>query len=78
MPGAPQLVASTVRRFFETLEDKAPPLPVWQGEFYLEGHRGVLTGNGWIKRANRKTEALLHDTELAMSLAMLAGRRPTT
>jgi len=76
MPGAPQLVPSTVRRYFETLEDKAPPLPVWQGEFYLEGHRGVLTGNGWIKRANRKSEALLHDTELAMSLAMLAGQVP--
>ncbi|WP_306118051.1 MULTISPECIES: glycoside hydrolase family 38 C-terminal domain-containing protein [unclassified Roseitalea] len=76
MPGAPQLLPSTVRRFFETLEEKAPALPVWQGEFYLEGHRGVLTGNGWIKRANRKAEALLHDTELAMALAMLAGQAP--
>ncbi|MFN3143918.1 MAG: alpha-mannosidase [Paracoccaceae bacterium] len=76
MPGAPQLVPSTVRGFFETLERKAPPLPVWQGEFYLEGHRGVLTGNGRIKRANRKAEALLHDTELAMALAMLAGQAP--
>lgn len=76
MPGAPQIVPSTVRRFFETLEAAAPALPVWQGEFYLEGHRGVLTGNGWIKRANRKTEAMLHDAELAMSLAMLAGQAP--
>jgi alpha-mannosidase len=76
MPGAPQLVPSTVRRFFETLEAQGAALPVWQGEFYLEGHRGVLTGNGWMKRANRRTEALLHDTELAMSLAMLAGQAP--
>ncbi len=77
MPRAPQLIPSTVRRFFETLEEKAPALPVWQGEFYLEGHRGVLTGNGWIKRANRKAEVLLHDTELAMSLAMLEGQAPS-
>ena len=48
---------STVRQFFETLEEKAPVLPVWRGEFYLEGHRGVLTGNGrtvvddWRRRA---------------------------
>jgi alpha-mannosidase len=76
MPGAPQVVPSTVRRFFETLEAKSEGLPVWRGEFYLEGHRGVLTGQAWIKRANRKAEVLLHDTELAMSLAMLAGQAP--
>ncbi|MEM7720898.1 MAG: glycoside hydrolase family 38 C-terminal domain-containing protein [Pseudomonadota bacterium] len=77
MPGAPQVIPSTVRRFFETLEKKSDGLPVWQGEFYLEGHRGVLTGNGWIKRANRKAEVLLHDAELAMSLAMLTGQGPS-
>jgi len=76
MPGAPQVVPSTVRKFFEALENKNAPLPVWQGEFYLEGHRGVLTGQGWIKRANRKAEILLHDAELAMSLARLEGQAP--
>ncbi|MEM8580617.1 MAG: glycoside hydrolase family 38 C-terminal domain-containing protein, partial [Pseudomonadota bacterium] len=76
LPGAPQLKQSTVRAFFESLEAQSPNLPTWLGEFYLEGHRGVLTGNGWIKRANRKAEALLHDTELAMSLAMVAGQAP--
>ncbi|MEO0914612.1 MAG: glycoside hydrolase family 38 C-terminal domain-containing protein, partial [Pseudomonadota bacterium] len=30
----------------------------------------------WIKRANRMAERLLHETELAMSLAMLAGQPP--
>ncbi|MEX3014776.1 alpha-mannosidase [Gymnodinialimonas hymeniacidonis] len=76
MPGAPQLKPSTVRAFFEALEDKAQNLPVWQGEFYLEGHRGVLTSQGWIKRANRKAEVALHDAELAMALAMVRGRAP--
>ncbi|MEM9320080.1 MAG: glycoside hydrolase family 38 C-terminal domain-containing protein [Pseudomonadota bacterium] len=76
MPGAPQVKPSTVRAYFESLEAKAPNLPTWQGEFYLEGHRGVLTGNGWMKRANRLTERMLHQTELAMSLAMLAGQAP--
>jgi alpha-mannosidase len=65
MPGAPQVVPSTVRSYFETLEQTAQGLPVWQGEFYLEGHRGVLTSQAWIKRANRKAEVLLHDAELA-------------
>ncbi|MEM1360817.1 MAG: glycoside hydrolase family 38 C-terminal domain-containing protein [Pseudomonadota bacterium] len=76
LPGAPRVEFSTVRRYFERLEARAAQLPVWLGEFYLEGHRGVLTGNGWIKRANRLTERLLHETELAMSLAMLAGQEP--
>ncbi|MDJ0860591.1 MAG: glycoside hydrolase family 38 C-terminal domain-containing protein, partial [Dinoroseobacter sp.] len=76
LPGAPQLTQSSVRAFFESLSAANQNLPTWLGEFYLEGHRGVLTGNGWIKRANRKAEALLHDTELAMSLAMLVGQRP--
>ena len=77
MPGAPKVEMATVRSYFETLEKNAPDLPIWRGEFYLEGHRGVLTSQGWIKRANRKAEVLLHDTELAMSLAMLAGQAPT-
>ncbi len=76
MPGAPRVMPSTVRAYFESLEAQNPALPTWQGEFYLEGHRGVLTGNGWIKRANRKTEVLLHDAELAMALAMLDGHTP--
>lgn len=77
MPGAPELTPSTVRRFFEALERNAQDLPVWAGEFYLEGHRGVLTSQGWIKRANRKAEVALHDAELAMALAMGAGQAPT-
>ena len=76
LPGAPRVEPSTVRRFFTALEAQAADLPSWRGEFYLEGHRGVLTGNGWIKRANRMAERLLHETELAMSLAMLAGQEP--
>jgi alpha-mannosidase len=76
MPGAPQVRPSTVRSFFEALEEKAKNLPVWQGEFYLEGHRGVLTSQGWIKRANRKAEVALHDAELAMALAMTRGHVP--
>ncbi len=76
MPGAPQVRPSTVRAFFEALERNAQGLPVWQGEFYLEGHRGVLTSQGWIKRANRKAEVALHDAELAMALAMERGHAP--
>lgn len=76
IPGAPQLKPGTVKGYFETVEALPGPLPVWQGEFYLEGHRGVLTSQGWIKRANRQAEALLHDAEFMGALAVLAGAEP--
>ena len=81
MPGAPRLEPSTVRRFFETLEEKGPALPVWRGEVYLEGHRGVLTGNGRIKRANRKAEALPardHRNSPWRSPIWLVGQAPSS
>lgn len=72
-PGAPSLRMSTVRDFFEAIEPHSAPFPVWNGELYLEGHRGTFTSQGWIKRANRKAEALLHETEAALSLAHPEG-----
>lgn len=71
MPASPRLRFSTAREFFETIEAKNPPLGVWNDEFYLEGHRGVLTSQGWIKRANRKAEGALHEAEFLATLAML-------
>ena len=34
----------------------AKDLPVWQGELYLEMHRGTYTTQSRNKRANRKSE----------------------
>ncbi|MBB5514166.1 alpha-mannosidase [Rubricella aquisinus] len=70
MPGVPKLEFSTVRAFFEAIEGEAPHLATWADEMYLEGHRGVLTSQGWIKRANRKAEIAAHDAEF---LAARAG-----
>ncbi|MBT8456873.1 MAG: alpha-mannosidase [Rhodobacteraceae bacterium] len=39
----------------------------------MEGHRGALTSQGWIKRANRKAEMALHEAE---ALAAMAGQHP--
>ncbi|MEL6584542.1 MAG: glycoside hydrolase family 38 C-terminal domain-containing protein [Pseudomonadota bacterium] len=76
IPGAPKFKQSTARAFFEALEPQASELPVWNDELYLEGHRGVLTSQGWIKRANRKAEVLLHRTEFMQVLARLEGADP--
>jgi alpha-mannosidase len=73
MPGMPQVTFSTVRRSMEAIAAGAKELPVWNDELYLEGHRGVLTSQAWIKRANRQAEALLHETEALMVMAAPCG-----
>ena len=49
-------------------------LPVWKDELYLEYHRGTYTTQAETKRLNRKSEALLTDTEKISSLAFLFGK----
>ncbi|WP_299609979.1 glycoside hydrolase family 38 C-terminal domain-containing protein [uncultured Tateyamaria sp.] len=73
MPGMPKLKMSTVRETFEHIEASAANLPLWPGEHYMEGHRGVLTSQGWIKRANRRAEQALHEAE---ALSAMAGSTP--
>ena len=69
MPGAPRVKKGTVRGFFEALESQPRDLPRWRGELYMEGHRGVFTSQGWIKRANRRAEAALAKAEFLVVLA---------
>ncbi|MBQ8161321.1 MAG: alpha-mannosidase [Clostridia bacterium] len=48
-------------------------LSVWDGELYLEMHRGTFTTKSNIKRANRKLEELLRETEIISTLRWLKG-----
>ncbi len=73
MPGMPRFKMSTVRATFAALEQHIDQLAVWKGEHYMEGHRGVLTSQGWIKRANRLAERALHEAE---ALSAMAGLTP--
>jgi len=66
-PGIPFLQMRFAREFLERLEAKAwthPRLPVWNGELYLEYHRGTYTSQGRNKRANRLSENLYHNAEM--------------
>lgn len=69
--GLPKLRYGQVRDLVKEVKAKAAALPVWDGELYLELHRGTYTTQAWIKRANRKNEIRLHNLEW---LAVLAGR----
>ncbi|MEL6689117.1 MAG: glycoside hydrolase family 38 C-terminal domain-containing protein [Pseudomonadota bacterium] len=69
MPGMPQFAMSTVKAWMEATE--VPAEQFHAGEHYMEGHRGVFTSQGWIKRANRKAEWALHEAE---AIAAMVGQ----
>jgi alpha-mannosidase len=72
-PGLPQVRQSSVKAFFESIDPLmlSRVMPVWNGELYLEYHRGTYTTQARNKRANRKSEFLLHDAEFLATLASL-------
>ncbi len=71
--GIPTVRQEFSRTYFEELERRVKDnhrLPVWEGEFYFEYHRGTLTSMARNKRANRKLELSMMDLEL---LSVMAG-----
>lgn len=75
-PALPQVRQSSAKAFFESITPLAESRgalapPVWNGELYLEYHRGTYTTQARNKRANRKSEFLLHDAEFIAMLASL-------
>ena len=49
-------------------------LATWDGELYLEMHRGTFTTKSELKRLNRMLEFKLREAEIRCSLAALSGR----
>ena len=67
--GCPKSRFGRADEFFNRLEKHSDELPVWNGELYLEMHRGTLTTQSRTKRNNRKCEQALTALEfLASSL----------
>ncbi|WP_298982485.1 alpha-mannosidase [Caldilinea sp.] len=73
-PGLPRMRNGSVIEFYRKMEAEAGDrLPTWNGELYLELHRGTYTTQSRNKRANRKSEFLLHDAEFLATLARLTA-----
>ena len=78
IPGMPEVELGKAEPFFDRLAERVkgePHLPVWDGELYLEYHRGTYTSQAQNKRANRRSEILYHDAEAFSSLAHAMGRK---
>lgn len=62
LPGLPKIETGTAGDYFRNLQDTVANtdryVHVWDGELYLEYHRGTYTSQAYNKRMNRKLELL--------------------
>lgn len=68
LAGLPRCQWGTIEGFFDRLDAVREELPVWQGEMYLEGHRGVQTTQAQLKAEFRRVERNLQIREAAACL----------
>jgi alpha-mannosidase len=77
LPGFPRVEMGNAHEFFQRLEQTLADqtdVPVWDGELYLEYHRGTYTGQARQKRRNALAQRLFHAAELYAACARtLAG-----
>lgn len=77
MPGLPSIrcehATDYLRRLNQTVRENKRNgyVPIWDGELYLEFHRGTYTSQAYNKRKNRQLEFLARNTEMAAVLAMM-------
>ncbi|WP_028548144.1 alpha-mannosidase [Paenibacillus sp. UNC451MF] len=67
LPGVPQVTTGRVDEYFETLQQTVAEtkeyVHTWDGELYLELHRGTYTSQAYNKKMNRKLELLGREAE---------------
>ncbi|MDB5541755.1 MAG: alpha-mannosidase, partial [Devosia sp.] len=77
IPGAPKVKLEGIVPFLDRLGERmdadAKRFPTWNGELYLEYHRGTLTTVAKNKANNRRAERLLRELEFLSAMAMRAG-----
>jgi alpha-mannosidase len=64
---------STARELYAAIESYSDRAPVWNDELYLEYHRGVLTTQAWLKRANRRAEQMMRTAEVLQCVGSRLG-----
>ncbi|MFD1440345.1 alpha-mannosidase [Lacticaseibacillus hegangensis] len=80
LPGLPHAKNKTVADFFNDLEQSVKgneeTYPEWNGELYLEFHRGTYTSQAKTKRHNRKLELALRRAEILATTALVEKGTP--
>jgi Alpha-mannosidase len=69
--------SSSVDEFFDALRSQVAgkQLPIWDGDLYLEYHRGTYTGQAETKRRNRELETKLRNAEALSAFDMTAENK---
>lgn len=79
LPSVPSVQTTTAGEFFDKIHQKVREsqehTPVWDGELYLEYHRGTYTSQASHKKMNRKIEFDLLKSEWLASYLFLSGKR---
>lgn len=65
LEGSPKVEFGTAADFFDRARAEHPDAPVWNGELYLELHRGTYSAQLGTKQGNRRSEHVLHEAERA-------------
>ncbi len=71
LDGMPTIEPTTVSGYMKRLEERRDRLPLYDGELYLEYHRGTLTQMHDVKKNNRLAEIALRNMEL---FGVLSGK----
>jgi len=73
IPGLPYVKTGKAKDFFEelheTINDTDQYVHTWDGELYLEYHRGTYTSQAYVKKMNRRLEFAYREMELLQSWA---------
>lgn len=82
IPGLPNVKNSTAGEYFrklkQTVKDTNQYVHTWDGELYLEYHRGTYTSQGYNKYMNRKMELLYRKAEWLTAMQAVAENRLET
>jgi alpha-mannosidase len=77
IPGAPKVklegIGPFLKRLSKKMDENAGRFPVWNGELYLQYHRGTLTNVAKNKANNRRAERVLRELEFLSAMAMRIG-----
>jgi alpha-mannosidase len=73
LESCPKVIFSKAEDFFEELKLEADEFATWDGELYLELHRGNLTTQSYCKMMNRKIEFRLRNLELLYASSDLSN-----
>ncbi|MDR3276426.1 MAG: glycosyl hydrolase-related protein [Treponema sp.] len=76
LEGTPRSAWGRVSGALDAIFGGATELPEWQGELYLELHRGTYTTQARTKRYNRRLEFLLRQVEFLSAVSALERGRP--